>query len=199
MRTMASAAALAALACAGSLQAHHSGYMFQTTPIWVKGTVVRFEGVNPHTITTVEDKSDGGRVQRWAIEGPGQFQLERMGVEADVPKIGDVIEVCGFPYKEEFSSRARAVDSDGSPLQRIVGHVLVSPDGRKRLWEPHGLLSECIRSSDEPRQSWLDFLNADARAHDVWCDQRRYTVQQSNAPLQAFADEINGLTAMPCK
>jgi len=59
MKVGARAAAIAALACAGSAEAHHSGSMYEPTPVWIKGTVVRFEGINPHTITTLEDKERG--------------------------------------------------------------------------------------------------------------------------------------------
>ena len=37
------AAMLATLACAGTVRAHHSGYMYATTPIWIEGRVVSFE------------------------------------------------------------------------------------------------------------------------------------------------------------
>ena len=82
------AAVLAALACSGSLQAHHSDSMYDpSTPIWVKGTVVGFENVDPHTLTTLEARSQDGQVRRWAIEGPGRFQLD-VGTKIPVPKFG---------------------------------------------------------------------------------------------------------------
>jgi hypothetical protein len=203
-------AAIAALAGVGSVQAHHSGYAYETTPIWVKGTVVRFERVNPHTITTLEDSGEYGQVHRWAVEGPGQFQLERLGIEDDVPKIGDVIGVCAFPYKPaselsriwpgvDFSVRRSFQTDDGTPRQFVAGHVLVLPDGRKQFWEPHGVIAECIRSTDKQRQSWLDFLNGNPRARQAWCEQRGYQSIQSTASLKAFVDEINSLIAKPCE
>lgn len=100
MRTAAWTAGLAALACAGSLQAHHSGYMYERTPLWIEGTVVRVEHVNPHTVIWLEDGTEDGRqVLRWAVEGPSQSELDRIGVGMDVPKIGDVVQFCAFPYK----------------------------------------------------------------------------------------------------
>ena len=218
------AAAIAALACAGPAQAHHSGSMYDPTPVWIKGTVVRFQGIEPHTVTTLEEKTADGQVRRWAVEGPpqsalerrravegpDQFLLERGGSDEDVPKVGDVIEVCAFPYKSatelsrvfpgvDFSHRGQRLDSDGSPLQFVAGHVLVMPDGRKRLWEPHGLLSACIRGSDEKKQAWLDFLNTNPSVREAWCTQRTYSAVLSAASLTSFVDEINGLLADPCK
>jgi hypothetical protein len=45
------AATITALACASPLRAHHSISMFEVSaPIWVKGTVVRYEPKDPHVM-----------------------------------------------------------------------------------------------------------------------------------------------------
>lgn len=204
------AAALAALAFAGGLRAHHSGYMYETAAVWIKGTVVRIERVNPHTLISLEDRNESGQVLRWAVEGPGQSQLERMGIAADGPSVGDVIEFCAFPYKPveelsrmfpgvDFSARRAAAGASNSSPQFVAGHVMVMADGEKRLWEPHGLLSECIRSSADPWRSWLDFLDTSARARDAWCEQRRYTHVSSTAALVELVESIDGSLAEPCE
>jgi hypothetical protein len=203
------AAALTALACAGPLRAHHSGSIFDTTAIWIKGTVVRFERINPHTITTLEERSEDGQTHRWAVEGPGQSQLDRSGSSVDDPKVGDVIEACAFAYKPaaelsrmfpgvDFSNRRRPLDSDGSPLQFVTGLVLVMPDGQKQLWDPHGNLGECVRSAGDQRQSWLDFLNTSPRAREVWCDQRSASIKSTASP-RPLVEEINSSMASPCE
>lgn len=48
---------LATLACVGTVRAHHSGYMYATTPIWIEGEVTSFEPRDPHTFTTLEATS----------------------------------------------------------------------------------------------------------------------------------------------
>lgn len=192
------AAALVALAASGSLRAHHSGGMFETAPIWVRGTVVRFERVNPHTVTILEERSGDGQVHRWRVEGPGEWQLERMGIDMDVPKVGEVLEVCGFPYKEQYAN-PRLADSDGSPMTSVAGHVLVTADAKKRFWEPHGRISECIRRAPDSRQSWVDFLNADSRAAQAWCEQRRMESVRSDPALTQLVGEIDGLLVRPCR
>ena len=204
-------AALAALACAGSVRAHHSGFMYQTTPIWISGTVTRFELKNPHTIMTVEAKGADGQVRLWAVEGPPQTAVDRKSINEDVPKVGDTIEVCAFPYRpaEEIARDGRiwgdgraqrsSPTAEDSSRQFVAGHVIVMPDGEMTFWEPHGITSECMRSSDDQRQPWLDFLNANPRAREPWCEQRRYAVVQSNASLRELVDEINGLLDEPCK
>ena len=54
-KTMGIVAAAVALACAAPLRAHHNGSMFDPTPIWVKGTVVSYERVNPHATIALEE------------------------------------------------------------------------------------------------------------------------------------------------
>src|SRR6185503_17231451 len=115
MRTRAAnwAAALAgfaALACAGSVQAHHSHLDYQTTPIWISGTVTRFELKNPHAITTLEGRSENGQALVWTVEGPSQTELDRRkGSEEYLPKVGDTLAVCAYPYRpvEEIASDPR--------------------------------------------------------------------------------------------
>ena len=206
-------AGLAVLACAGSVLAHHSGYVYQTTPIWINGSVTRFELKNPHTITTVEARTEDGQARLWAIEGSSQTGLDRRrGSGEYVPKVGDAIAVCAFPYRpaEEIARDSRIVGSfdvsalssrtaDGASPRFVAGHVLVMPDGAMHLWEPHGLISECMRTSNDQRQPWLDLLNANASQHQLWCAQRGYAAVQSNVSLKEFVDEINGLLADPCK
>jgi hypothetical protein len=202
-------ATVAALAGAGALQAHHSGSMYETTPVWITGTVVSFEPIDPHTITTIEGRSENGQVYRWAVEGRGQSQRGRMGVGMDIPKVGDVIGFCAFPYKSpealsrmfpgvDFSARPASADSNGPAPQFVAGHVMTLPDGEKRIWEPHGILSECMRSTDDQRQLWLDFLRAEPEARQAWCGQRGYQVIQSNASLREFVAEIDGSMAGLC-
>jgi hypothetical protein len=210
------AAGLAALVCVGSARAHHSGFVYQTTPMWINGTVTRFELKNPHTITTLEARSEDGQVRVWAVEGPPQTALNRRsGSGEDVPKVGDTLEVCAFPYKpaEEIARdsrlRPRLSDSarqrlessttEGSSPRLVAGHVLVTRAGAMRVWEPHGLISECMRSSNRQRQPWLDFLNARAQARQQWCEQRGYAAVQSNESLKEFVGQTNALLAEPCK
>jgi uncharacterized protein DUF6152 len=213
MRTRATiaGATLAALACAGSVRAHHSGYMYQTTPIWINGTVTRFELKNPHTIMTVEAKGADGQVRLWAVEGPPQTAVERRSINEDVPKVGDTIEVCAFPYRpaEEIArdpriwgngpARRSSPTAEDSSRQFVAGHVIVMPDGKMTFWEPHGFISECIRSSNDQRQPWLAFLNANAQARQQWCEQRGYAAVQSNESLKEFVDQTNALLDEPCK
>lgn len=206
------AAGLAALACAGAVRAHHSGYMYKTTPIWISGSVTRVEIKNPHSIITLEDRSQDGQVSLWAVEGPPQTAVDQRGVNERVPKVGDTIKVCAFPYRPadeiardprisggDGSARRSSTTIDGSSPQYVAGHVIVMPDGAMDFWEPHGIISECMRSSDDKRPAWVDLLNANPRARQLWCGHWRDAVDQSNVSLREFFEAINSSLYEPCK
>lgn len=154
------ATALAALAFAGSLQAHHSlGRFDLTTPLWVKGTIVRFERVNPHSIIFLDEHLEDGRIRRWAVDGPAVPGLAAMGVGQDALQPGDVIEVCGFATKEGVEAQRTVPAADGGTTvaaqrtlqgQIMNGHVLVLA-GKKRFWSDYGQIHKCL--SEEERAS----------------------------------------------
>ena len=187
-----SAAAIAALACAGPLRAHHSISMIDiSTPIWVKGSVVQYQVINPHVMIALDERREDGQVQRWTVEGPILSRLSRYGLGADFLKAGDVIEVCGFAPKEN-------ADKSFPPPRFVHGHLLVMPNGRMQLWGPYGKLDNCVRT-DDPIPSWLDFLNTNPMAREIWCSDYRASMQLSALSPRALVDEINGLMASPCK
>ena len=209
-------AGLAALACAPSVQAHHSHLLYQATPIWISGTVTRFELKNPHAIMTLEGRSESGQVLVWTVEGPSRTGLDRRSGNSEyLPTVGDTLEVCAYPYRpaEEIARDSRLPDwrldvsiqrrlesstTEGSSPRLILGHMLLTMRGAMRVWEPYGLISECMRSSTDERQSWIELLNANPEARKFWCDQRGRAAVQSNASLKGFVDETNGLLADPC-
>jgi hypothetical protein len=143
-----SAAAAFLLVWAGSLLAHHSLAQFDTTKaVRVKGVIVRFEQVNPHTILFVDEKRGDGQIQRWAVEGPGILQLNRKGISKEAFKVGDVIEACGYVTKdgvesqrtvstEPISSNLKAKAPKGMRL--MDAEELVMPDGQKQVWSDYG-------------------------------------------------------------
>src|SRR5687768_8152301 len=102
-RTATWVTAFAGLVCAASARAHHSIGMFDIgKPAWVKGTVVELRPVNPHVMIELEQKGDDGQVHRLTVEGPGLNTFTRAGYGPDFLQVGDVIEACGFGFKEEI-------------------------------------------------------------------------------------------------
>lgn len=185
------ASAMAALAFAGQLRAHHSLRMIEiSTPIWVKGTVVSYEPVDPHTMIELDT---GGEDGRWTVEGPILSRLARYGLLGkEFLKPGDLIEICGFAPKQEvrdsFASRR---------LERFIhGHLLVLSNGQMQLWGPYGKLDNCVRPGDGSR-SWLDFLS-NPMARQIWCGQIQAAMPLSPLSSRTLVDEINQQIATPC-
>jgi hypothetical protein len=150
---------LVVLAWTTSPAAHHSIVMFDTTtPLWVKGTVVRFDLVNPHARIYLDQASETGHGERWVVDGgPAIFQLERRGVTKDILKTGDVIEVCGFVLRESVqppqappAPKNSNLDASSPTLTGRVlhAHVLVMPDGSRRFWSDYGHLNKCLRPGE---------------------------------------------------
>src|SRR5262245_13302630 len=100
-RHVASLAILIALVSTGPVRAHHSIARFDLTQaVRVKGTVVAFHMINPHSIIILEEKTADGETRRWAAEGPSNLQLSRKNFPKDRLKAGDVVEICGYLPKE---------------------------------------------------------------------------------------------------
>ena len=193
------AAAIVGLGCTGPVDAHHTGSMYATAPVWAQGSVVGFQRIDPHTIITLEERTEDGQLRRWVVEGPGRSQLNRLGLDRDVPPIGDVIAFCAFPYNDSFSDRFPSQDSDGAPSRRVAGHVMVKADGQRRLWEPHGIISQCILSTPDQRPAWLEFLNSNPRAREALCEQRARPSLRVAESLQAAIEALNRELAAPCE
>jgi hypothetical protein len=145
--------ALLMLATPGALTAHHSLVQFDTTtPLWIKGKVVRFDRVNPHSRIFLEQTKADGQTERWAIEGPNLLQLTRMGIAEDFLKVGDVIEACGFVPKAQgvFQSAPPNPDSPTPALaaRPISGHLLVLPGDKRWFWSDYGVLEKCLRPGE---------------------------------------------------
>ena len=197
-------AALAAIAYASCASAHHSVSMFDLgKPIWIKGTVVRLEPANPHVVIALEQRTEDGQVQRWTVEGSGLNSFKRAGLGDDLVQPGDVIEVCGFDLKAEVAAQRSARGGPSRPS--LHGHVLHLPDGRMQVFGGYGKTVNCVRPSDSVQQ-WVDFLEADRRAHQNWCGGRVAPADASawsfaNFPSlapKAFVDEVDRQLSNPC-
>jgi hypothetical protein len=133
---------LVALVPAGSLLAHHSLANFDTTTaVRVRGTVVQFQPINPHSFIFLDQKGTDGTNRRWAVEGPSLLQLKRRGFANDVVKPGDVVEVCGYAPKEAIVWQIASADPRAaSPAGRLINaETLVMPDGKEQSWGDYGV------------------------------------------------------------
>jgi hypothetical protein len=186
-----------AFACVGSVGAHHSVSMFDLgKPIWIKGTVVSFELINPHVLFTLAERQSDGQVRLWKVEGPGLNSFNRRGVGQDFLQPGEEIEVCGFGFKEEVLARNGGHDARGMSRPDFHGNLLVSPDRQMRRFGGYGKLDNCVRPDDQV-QDWVRFLNADRGASGLWCAARGFMNFPSLAP-KAFVADVDRLMANPC-
>ena len=134
-------AVLGVLIWSGTLLAHHSLANFDTTTaVRVKGTIVQFHQINPHSFIYVEEKTTDGKVRRWAVEGPSALQLARKGFAGDVLKRGDMVEVCGYLPKEAIVWQIASADPSVVSLagRLINAELLVMPDGHEQSWGDYG-------------------------------------------------------------
>jgi len=86
-------------------------------PIKLRGTVARFELINPHSWIHMDVKNADGTTTRWMIEGGTPNTLLRQGITKTSLPIGAEILVDGYRAK------------DGS--NRANGRDVTFPDGRK--------------------------------------------------------------------
>jgi hypothetical protein len=192
------AATTAALALALPASAHHSIGMIEIgSPVWIKGTVASFRAMHPHVTITLDVTGPGGRSQRWTVEGPNLMRLARMQADENFLKAGDAIEVCGFPLKSSVLTYRWPEGGDGARSHFVHGHLLVMPDGHRRLFGPYGKLDNCVRTGDIAR-TWLDFLAADPLGKQAWCSGLTYARVPSVAPA-ALVDDVNRGLTEPCR
>src|SRR5678816_149154 len=116
-------AVLGVLIWSGTLLAHHSLANFDTTTaVRVKGTIVQFHQINPHSFIYVEEKTTDGKVRRWAVEGPSALQLKRTGFDPSVLKPGMIIEVCGYAPKEATTWQIASADPSAVSYTHLRAH-----------------------------------------------------------------------------
>jgi hypothetical protein len=99
--------------------AHHAfGAEFDVNkPLKLRGTVTKWEMINPHSWIHVDVKGPDGQVASWMIEGGSPNSLLRLGFTRNSLPAGTEIIIEGFQAK------------DGA--NRGVGANLTFPDGRK--------------------------------------------------------------------
>ena len=112
-------ACIGLLAPAVSVQAHHAfaAEFDANKPIQLRGVLVKWEMINPHSWFHMDIKGADGKVSTWMIEGGSPNQLIRLGVTKHSLQIGTELLVDGYLAK------------DGS--MKAVGRNFTLPDGRR--------------------------------------------------------------------
>ena len=139
---LATAISVVALLSTESVRAHHSLANYDTTQaVRVKGTIVEFHRINPHSFIYLEQTIADGPIRRWAVEGPSGVQLNRKGFPKDGLKPGDVVEVCGYLSKDTIMWQIASPDPGAVSLagRLINGETMVMPDGQQQSWGDYGV------------------------------------------------------------
>ena len=99
--------------------AHHSSAMFDsTTEIVLKGTVVEWKWINPHSTLRIDVKGTDGTVKTWAVATSNIADLSKRGWSRKTFSPGDQVTVTARPATsgELVGMIASVVLADGRKL-----------------------------------------------------------------------------------
>ena len=99
--------------------AHHafSAEFDVKKPLTLKGTLVKWEMINPHSWFHIEVKEPNGEVSEWMVEGGSPNSLIRQGVNKTSLQIGMELVIEGYQAKDASKT--------------AVGRNFVLPDGKR--------------------------------------------------------------------
>lgn len=121
------AAACVLLTVSSPLFAHHGTSVFDMEKVTVlKGTVTKFEFVNPHTIIYFDVAGEKGSVEHWIAESSSNNHLSRGGYDKNTIKPGDQITITGHRAKNGANTlelqcqECTVADSQGKVLMNFI-------------------------------------------------------------------------------
>lgn len=105
------------------LLAHHSfaAEYDANKPVTLKGTVTKFDWVNPHSRLFLDVKDDSGKVTAWEFETGNPTSMQRNGWKRDTLKPGDTVIVTGFRAKDGANIAAASSVSTADGKRLLAG------------------------------------------------------------------------------
>jgi hypothetical protein len=113
----------ALMACV-QVSAHHGSSNYDLSkPTSVKGTIIKFEFINPHSAIHLEAKDDKGHVDEWLVEADSPNNLGRAGWTKDSLKAGDQVTIIGNRLKDgsKVLRLQKIIFADGKELKPREG------------------------------------------------------------------------------
>ena len=121
---------LAAILWMNSAVAHHSfaAEFDWQKPVTLKGTVVKWEMINPHGWITIDAAGPDGKTLQWMVETSNPNGLMRLGWTKRSLKPGDQVTIEGYLAKDGSNTvnAARVTLADGR--QVFAGSTAPAPD-----------------------------------------------------------------------
>jgi Family of unknown function (DUF6152) len=111
------------IAC-GRVSAHHGSSNYDLSkPTSVKGTITKFEFINPHSAIHLEAKDDKGNAEEWRVEADSPNNLGRAGWTRDSVKAGDQVTIVGNRLKDgsKVLRLQKIIFADGKELKPREG------------------------------------------------------------------------------
>ena len=92
--------AVAMLAIASPLFAHHSWPVDTSREVTVKGTVTGYNWTNPHVMIGLDVTGTDGKMQKWDVGGPSTARMSGNGWDKTTLRMGDVITAIGYLFAD---------------------------------------------------------------------------------------------------
>jgi Family of unknown function (DUF6152) len=128
------AGAALVVATAAPLIAHHSfaAEFDAQKPLTLKGTVVKWEMINPHGWITIDVTGADGKTTQWMVETSNPNGLMRLGWTKNSLKAGDQVTIEAYQAKDgsNTANAARVTLADGRKVFAGVSGTPGTPEGK---------------------------------------------------------------------